>query len=137
MLISAVDMIAREAMLFAGVGFLVGGLDDLAVDLIYLLRGGAIRIGLIGDDRDALALAAAVPQGGRLAIFIPAWDEQAVIGAMLAHALRAIDHDDYRIYVGCYPNDLETIDAVASVTIRDPRVRLVIGAAPGPTTKAD
>ncbi len=137
MLISAVDMIAREAMLFAGVGFLVGGIDDLAVDLIYLLRAAAIRICLTGDDRDALALAADAPQGGRLAIFIPAWDERAVIGAMLAHALHVIDHDDYRIYVGCYPNDRDTIDAVASVTIRDPRVRLVIGAVPGPTTKAD
>jgi adsorption protein B len=40
-----------------------------------------------------------------------------------------------RIYVGCYPNDPATIAAVRSVS--DPRLRPVLGPAPGPTTKAD
>ncbi len=44
-------------------------------------------------------------------------------------------HGDYRLYVGCYPNDPETIAAVREV--EDPRIRLVIGPAIGPTTKAD
>jgi adsorption protein B len=70
-----------------------------------------------------------------LAVFIPVWDEAAVIGDMLRHAVATFDHPDYRIYVGCYPNDHASIKAVEAVG--DPRVELAIGIAPGPTTKAD
>lgn len=123
---------AREAMLFAGVGFLIGGLDDLAIDLLYFARRGWRRARTVaadvGFDRTT---------SRRIAIFVPAWDEAGVIGAMLAAALDRLDHPDYRIYVGAYPNDRATIDAVAAVVERDARVRLVIGTRPGPTTKAD
>ena len=68
-------------------------------------------------------------------IFVPAWDEAAVIGAMLAHARAAFGAADYLLYVGCYPNDPATIAAVRAAA--GGRVRLVIGPAPGPTSKAD
>jgi adsorption protein B len=70
-------------------------------------------------------------------VFIPAWDESAVIGDMLRTALLRFDHGDYLLYVGAYPNDPATIGAIAGIAAIDTRVRLVIGAAPGPTTKAD
>jgi adsorption protein B len=54
---------------------------------------------------------------------------------MLRGALAAWGAHDYRIYVGCYPNDPATIAEVRG--IGDPRVRLVVGEAAGPTTKAD
>jgi adsorption protein B len=54
---------------------------------------------------------------------------------MLAHAQAAFGEADYRLYVGCYPNDPATIAAVRAAA--GPRVRLVIGPAPGPTSKAD
>lgn len=34
-LIEAIDIVARETLLFAGIGFLVGGIDDLVIDLLY------------------------------------------------------------------------------------------------------
>lgn len=37
-LIAVIDAAAREATLFAAIWFLAGGLDDLAVDLIYAAR---------------------------------------------------------------------------------------------------
>ncbi len=64
-----------------------------------------------------------------------AWDEALVIGRMVDHACRTFDHADYRIYVGCYPNDRQTISAVRAADW--PQVRVVVGEAPGPTTKAD
>lgn len=131
-LVAGLDSVAREAMLFAGVGFLIGGLDDLAIDLVYFVRRGWRRSG-DADHR----LAAPDAATGRVAIFVPAWDEASVIDAMLATALDRLDHPDYRLYVGTYPNDRATIDAVAAVAERDARVRLVIGSRPGPTTKAD
>ena len=47
------------------------------------------------------------------------------------------DHNDYRLYVGVYPNDLATIEAVEAVTRDDERVQIVNGDLPGPTTKAE
>ena len=128
-----VDSVARETLLFAGVGLFFGGVDDLLVDLVFIAH--RIRRG----GRPALSLATLPPPRcpGPIAVFVAAWDEVAVIGAMLSSALDRYEHDDYRIYVGLYPNDRGTIDAAARVAARDPRIRLVIGACDGPTTKAD
>ncbi len=128
-----IDASAREMLLFAGVGLFLGGIDDLLVDLIYI--GHRIRHG--GRARLTLATLPSPRIAGRIAVFVAAWDEVAVIGEMLTTALDRYDHDHYRIYVGAYPNDRGTIDAIAMVAERDPRIRLVIGPRDGPTTKAD
>jgi adsorption protein B len=125
-----IDGIAREAMLFAAIGFLIGGIDDLLVDLAYGIA--RIRTWL---RRDAPRSLSASPMP--MALFIPAWDEAAVIGPMLRATLARYASADYRIYVGTYPNDPATIAAVAELAATDPRVRLVVGPVPGPTTKAD
>jgi adsorption protein B len=133
-LVAALDFLLRETALFAAVGFLVLGASDLAVDLVWLARSLS-RLGRGG--RRPLTLADLPPprSPGPIAIFVPAWDEAAVIASMLRHALEAFGTAPFRIYVGCYPNDPGTIAAVRSVP--DPRVRLVLGPVPGPTTKAD
>lgn len=124
---AALDPLLHEALLFAGAVFALGGIDDLLVDLVYLARRRA------DAPLDMLPRRAPTP----LAIFVAAWDEQRVIGSMLRTALARLDHPDYRIFVGCYPNDRATIDAVAGVAADDLRIRLVIGRRDGPTTKAD
>lgn len=126
-LLAAFDFALRELALFAGTGFLLLGLSDLAVDLIWLFRR-----------RPSPAVLADLPASARpgtFAVFVPAWDEAGVIAHMLGHALRSWAGRDFIIYVGCYPNDPDTIAAVRQVGAA--RVRLVIGPAPGPTTKAD
>ena len=126
------DSLARETMLFAAVGLLIGGVDDLATDAVYWVRR------LAGHDRAVpIARLGACEGAGRFVIFVPAWDEAAVIGAMLDTALARIRHEDYRIHVGLYPNDAATIAAVTKVARRDARVRAVVGPRDGPTTKAD
>jgi bacteriophage N4 adsorption protein B len=136
-LITAIDTIAREATLFAAIWFLVGGLDDLLVDLIYLARRFHLRLYSLFVPLPATSTLSAATPPGRIIVFVAAWDEARVIGRMLSAALARFDHDDYRIYVGTYPNDPATIAAVADVAETDSRVRLVIGSTPGPTTKAD
>ena len=130
---AAVDLVLRETLLFAALGILIGGIDDLAIDLGYVF----IRVFQRRPQPEDTVRELAPRRHKRLAIFVAAWDESAVIGAMLRTALTRFDHPDYRIYVGTYPNDRATIDAVAAVAECDRRVRLVIGAAPGPTTKGD
>lgn len=130
--VAVLDSVAREATLFAAIWFLVGGLDDLLVDLVYLIRRARrwLRAEAMAD------LPGGIPEG-RIAVFVAAWDEAEVIGKMLRTALERFDHPDYRLYVGTYPNDPATIACVAEVAAGDARVRLVIGSKPGPTTKAD
>lgn len=131
--VAAIDAVAREATLFSAIWFLVGGLDDLLVDLVYALRFGLLRF---RPARPLPPVPIAEPGPGRIAVFIAAWREAEVIGAMLRTALGRFDHPDYRLYVGTYPNDRATIEAVAEVAEEDARVRLVIGPCDGPTTKA-
>jgi adsorption protein B len=128
--------VAAELALFAGVGFLIFAVNDLAVDLIYfgrrLWRATAIY------SRYARAYASYYvfnKDPGFIAILVPAWDEAAVIASMLKATLKRIDYDNYRIFVGYYRNDPATAAAVASVT--DPSIERVEVAADGPTTKAD
>ncbi|CAN5432117.1 hypothetical protein BH09PSE4_BH09PSE4_21970 [soil metagenome] len=126
----AVDVCTREATLFAAVGFLLCGIDDVAVDIVYAARR-LLRTTTPASLED-FPLA---DKPGRIAIFVPAWREEEVIGAMLESALGRIEHPDFRIYVGAYANDRATIAAAARVAARDARVRLVVGETPGPTTK--
>lgn len=122
-IIGGIDIAARELLLFAGAGLLIGGVDDLLVDFLYLARRA--RTGRRGQRRLDHLPPPITP--GRMIVFIPAWDEAEVIGAMLSTALGRFVHDDYRLYVGLYPNDPATIAAAADVAAKDDRVRLVIG----------
>ena len=133
--ITVVDMLVGETMLFAAIGFLIGGIDDLAIDFVYIAHRFKRRFSGAQPEQtlDDFPKAAA-PE--RIAVFVAAWDESVVIGAMLRTALARFDHANYRIYVGTYPNDPATIDAVLQVAELDNRIRLVIGADDGPTTKA-
>lgn len=132
-LLDWVVLVQRELLLFASVFFLIGAIDEFAVDFVWLwLR-------LTGRGRTRI-YDPVLPRGSsvrRAAVFIPAWREDRVIGATVQHMLRVWTDRDLRVYVGCYSNDPATIEAVAAAVGGDGRVRLVIHAAEGPTTKAD
>jgi adsorption protein B len=128
---AALEVGMREAALFAACGFLLLGLGDVLVDLIWI----GLRLKRQGQPSLRLENLPKPGKAGRLAVFIPAWDESAVIGSMLRRALERFGTGDYRLYVGCYPNDPATIAAVRAVG--DQRVRLVVGPLHGPTTKGD
>ncbi len=121
------DRILLEVALFGAAIILAGGIDDLLVDLTWW------RVRREEPLRTDTPSAPPLP----LAVFVPAWDEQRVIGAMLAATLARYDHPDYRLYVGCYPNDPGTSTAVRAIASGDARVRVVMAPHDGPTTKAD
>lgn len=129
LLLPLLDRATHEAALFAATGVLLLGIGDIAVDAIWIKNSLGRKLG-----KPQRLHPPADKACGSLAIFVPAWDESAVIGNMLRHSLATLRHEDYRIYVGCYPNDRATIAEVQWVG--DPRVRLVVGSQPGPTTKA-
>lgn len=129
-------LMVQELTLFAVVGFIIGGADDFFIDVIWVVRSLWRRIAVYATHHRVSSTSLAKPVSpGRMIVFVAAWDEAAVIGRMLDYATKAFDHDDYRIYVGCYPNDFETIAAVQRVGSR--HVRAIVGKRSGPTTKAD
>jgi bacteriophage N4 adsorption protein B len=128
--------VAHELTLFAAVAFLVGGIADVLLDLVWIGRAMWRRwfVFRVHARADVGSLKVPTPFP-RFAIFIPAWDESVVIAPMLRHLLSVLREPDWRVYVGIYPNDTAT--RAAAETVRDARISLVSVSNPGPTTKAD
>ncbi|KQN04713.1 hypothetical protein ASE85_06860 [Sphingobium sp. Leaf26] len=138
MLTAGLMALHREILLFAVVGLAIGGLDDLMVDALFLFRRCWRNLTIYArHPRMTTATLPASCSPGSIAIFIPAWREADVIGPMLRHALACWPQDDFRIFVGIYPNDPETLNMVAPVAAGDPRIIIGVNPRPGPSTKAD
>lgn len=126
------DVSARELLLFAGIWFLIGAVDDLTLDAVWLWHLVRARVrqggqGMNGPDAPPMTFA----------VFVPAWDEADVIGDMVAHCLMRWPDRNYRLYIGVYANDPGTGLAARARAADDPRVRVVMLDAAGPTSKAD
>jgi bacteriophage N4 adsorption protein B len=127
---------ARELLLFAASGFLLFGTDDVLVDLIWIIRLVRRRLTVYRRTARSSADMLPVPEAPlALAVFVPAWDESAVIGQMLARCGEAWGHSGYQIFVGCYPNDPLTLTALQPFAKGG--VHLVKMPCDGPTSKAD
>jgi adsorption protein B len=126
----------RELTVFAAVGFAIGGLDDLAVDLLWIGRSAWRRVFIFTRYNRATSATLPPPTDkSPLVVFVPAWHESDVIAEMLVTCLHRWRKQNFQIFVGCYPNDPATRWAV----VDGPSlfVRLVECPRPGPTTKAD
>ena len=130
----------EELLLFGGFWFLIGGVDDLVVDLIWGGRAGWRWLTRYRHTPPMRADQLPTPVNtSPLAIFIPVWQEADVIGRMLLNCIDSWQNSaiNYRIYVGCYANDAASISAVIAASSQGRSIRLVLCANSGPTTKAD
>jgi adsorption protein B len=109
---------------------LVSGLDDLFVTLVWLVR----RLPKVTWPSDAQL--ESVPERP-IAILLPLWHEDRVIGQMLERNLASIAYRNYDVFAGVYPNDEPTARAVSEVAGRHARVHLAVVPHDGPTSKAD
>lgn len=115
-------LVRQELLLFSAVWIIVGAIDEIVLDIVWIglhLTGRARSVRAPEDLARGQLL-------GKAAVFVPAWREVAVIGAMVAHTLRAWEQRDYVLYVGCYRNDPDTFAAARSGGGSDPRLRLVV-----------
>lgn len=128
----------HEILLFAVVGLAIGGIDDFLVDILFLCRRWWRRVTIYSRyPRMTTTTLPASDQPGRIAVFVPAWGEAEVIAPMLRNALDRWRYGAYRIFVGVYPNDHATLQAVTSVAEGEERLIICVNERPGPTTKAD
>ncbi len=116
--------------------FLISGIEDLVYDVgLYVWK---IIKKLRFQSRPRLTLQrlrSRVQQ--RIAVFIPAWNEADVIIKMVGNLIETVDYRNFYIFVGAYPNDQATLQAVDQIASKYNNVIKVINGTPGPTTKAD
>lgn len=127
----------RWFLVVAAIGFILSGADDLFVDVYYYWRRLYRRL-LVAKKYSKLTeedLRTGAEQP--IAVMIACWQEQAVIGKMLENTLKWLDYRHYEVFVGTYPNDEDTMLAVAAVQERDPRVHRIVCPHHGPTSKGD
>ena len=124
----ALDAFAAACLVPLAIAAVVSGLDELVLDVVTAWRW--LR-GLCTHDRAAGPPPPDVPEK-RIAIFLPLWQEEAVVGSMLAHNIGAIRYSEYHFFVGVYPNDSCTMDAVREAEVRFPNVHLCHRAAQRP-----
>jgi len=127
-----VDACVASCLLPAALAILVSGLDDMALNAICLWAW------LRGRSRGAAQAKPEPPSAEKsIAIFVPLWREHAVIAGMVEHNVSAIDYENYHFFIGAYPNDDLTLDAVRELEARYPHVHLAVCPHDGPTSKAD
>jgi bacteriophage N4 adsorption protein B len=127
-----------ELLLCVASFYCIFGLEDLALDILWgVMQASRWWQARVKAPRimEHSAPAKPPPAPSFIAVFIPAWDESAVIAQMLAHTQVAWRTPNHIIYLGVYPNDAATLKAAQS--LQHPRLRIVQCAKPGPTTKAD
>lgn len=115
----------------------ISGCDDFLFDLCHHARAAYRRL-FVRPRYPRLTpadLASGVER--RTAILIPVWQEEAVIGPMLRDLTATLDYGHYAVFVGTYPNDAGTRNAVAEVARDDSRIRLVDVGRNGPSSKGD
>src|SRR5579884_2731600 len=111
---------------------LFSGLDDLVVDVVWF-AGWLKRKRTASHEAE---ITVDLPDK-RIAIFVPLWKEHAVIRGMLEHNISALKYSHYDFFIGAYPNDDRTLDAVREMEEHHARVHLAVCPHDGPTSKAD
>ena len=100
------------------VSFLLSGIDDFFIDAFYWIRL-AYRKLFLGHTIRPLRqqVLRSIPEKWT-AIWIPAWHEDEVIDKMITHTIESMNYKNFDIFVGTYPNDQPTQDAVDSACLQ-------------------
>ncbi|MGI9360888.1 MAG: glycosyl transferase family protein [Parasphingorhabdus sp.] len=137
-ILPSIDFMQKELLFFASFCFIIGAIDDVIFDGMWIIFSVKRKLFVYNRFNRMAVEQLPPPENGQpLAIFVPAWQEAPVIGGMLRRCQSQWTHENYRIYVGCYPNDGPTIAAVADAASRFKNIRMVLCDHDGPTSKAD
>jgi len=115
----------------------ISSVDDFFIDIYYWIRE-IYRARFIFRRYSPLRLhALQEPPEKWLAIMIPAWQEDKVIGRMVDHLISTMEFSRYMVFIGTYQNDEATTRVVDELVMRHRQVVRATVPVNGPTCKAD
>lgn len=133
-------MVEAIYLLLAG-WMIVSGIDDLWLDFCYLAGRIAKPRSPAQHHPSTTSVPPPVDLAGLdealIAVWIPAWREDAVIARMIAHNVASIRYRRYHIFAGTYPNDETTLDVLRELELQYPNLHVSLTPHDGPTSKAD
>jgi bacteriophage N4 adsorption protein B len=135
--VSVLDAVVVASLAPLSLWILLSGLDDLFLDMVCLAAWIGRRMPHRVARRNIEAECVLRAPQKRIAIFLPCWQEDAVITQMVETNLGRIEYANYDFFIGVYPNDSPTLDAARALEIRHHRVHLAVCPHDGPTSKAD
>jgi adsorption protein B len=117
--------------------YLVSGLDDLFIDLLFCVMKVTQWLG--GNPRRHQPSLEEMSEKSEqpFALMFPAWQEAEVIRRALLNTISNIDYRNFHVFVGTYINDPDTQREVGEVMRHHANVTQLIVPHPGPTCKAD
>jgi len=126
------------ATLVCSIIILLSSLDDAFIDAYYWVRKAYRFVYLHARRHKPLPISALVAKPEQpIAIMVPAWREDAVIGQMIENTVATLEYSNFRIFCGTYPNDPATGEIVDRMARRYRQVVHVRVPHDGPTCKAD
>ncbi|WP_051309120.1 glycosyltransferase [Desulfogranum japonicum] len=128
---------AQILFILAVTTFTLSAVDDLLLDLYYCITCAYRRIR--GQTRDdALSENLLLKEEEQyLAIMLPAWQEAGILLPSVSKIVQTIQYSHVHIFIGTYPNDLDTQREAEQLSCRYENVHKVVTPLPGPTCKAD
>ncbi len=136
--LTAVILVVAQILLgLSGIVFFLSGIDDLFIDLNFLIRVSFRKLFVLPKHKRLSTEELRAAPERPIAIMVPAWDESAVIRQMLQNTLRTLEYSNYHVFVGTYPNDPDTQREVDAICESFPNVHRTVCPKNGPTNKAD
>ncbi len=112
--------------------FMIGSLDDLFIDFVHFIFKLKPKQ-VLKEAWNSWEKLEEKP----IAIMVPAWQEYDVLESMLKTNLGRIKYENYKWFIGVYPNDKKTTTIALELQEKYPgQVIVVINDKEGPTTKA-
>ncbi len=127
----------KVLLIVVSIIFIISGLDDLFIDIYFMVRSLYRRYFVLPKYQALTENDLRRKPEKPIAVFVPAWDESAVIRPMLENTIKTLDYDNYYLFVGTYPNDLKTQQEVEKVSRNHKNVHCIVCPHDGPTNKAD
>jgi adsorption protein B len=127
-MVTAISVLILGVLVF----YLVAGLDDIFLDLIYIFRHKQVK------PKDTAPSTIDLDRARPIAIMIPAWQESGVVVPMIESTLELAHYPASKLefFVGVYPNDTVTVEEVRALAAKRKNVHCVINEKSGPTNKS-
>jgi adsorption protein B len=116
---------------------LFNGVDDIFIDIAGIISHLIRKTSRSPEIRSPTEEELDIVPPRLMAVFVAVWKEHGVIQRMIDNNVTRLNYSRVHFFVGAYPNDHLTIDAIQEAMKRHPNVHLSLTPHDGPSSKAD